>query len=87
MKNYLNFEIVKNAKSRSFSKWHLFWVLFALNVVGFAAARFYFQEQDEQMKAESKAVEFSNKYGASVKGGHTLFTWGLELLQLLRSGN
>lgn len=78
------FESVNSAKSRKYNKWHLLWILFALNLIGFATARFYFQDQNEQTKAETEAVDFNNKYGASVHGAHTLVNWGLELLHLLR---
>lgn len=81
------FEFVKTAKSRKFSKWQVFWILFVLNLIGFAAARFYFQGQNEHMKADTEALEFDNKYGASVHEANTLFTWGLELLQMLRGRN
>lgn len=78
------FESVKSGRNRRITKWHLFWILFALNLIGFASAKFYFYEQDEQTKAGTEAVDFKNKYGASVHGASTLVNWGLEMLHVLR---
>jgi hypothetical protein len=47
----------------------------------------YFQGQPEGSKAEIEAVDFDNKYGASVEGANTLAHWGLELLHILRGRN
>lgn len=82
-----NFEPVNSSGNRRFNKWQLFWILFAINLIGFATARFYFHAQQEHSKAETEAVDFNNKYGASVHEANTLFTWGIELLQLLRGRN
>ncbi|MBS3914631.1 MAG: hypothetical protein KG003_09030 [Bacteroidetes bacterium] len=79
-----NFESVNSVKPRKYNKWQLFWILFALNILGFATARFYFHAQQDHTKANTEAVDFNNKYGASVNGANTLFGWGLELLHLLR---
>lgn len=80
-----NFESVKSGGViKKVNKWHLFWVLFLINLVGFAAARFYFQEQEQGMKADTEVVDFNNKYGASVHEANTLLSWGFELLRLIR---
>jgi hypothetical protein len=85
--NPTNFDTVKTTYKLQFNKWHLCWLLFALNIVGFAAAKMYFQGQPEGSKAEIEAVDFDNKYGASVEGANTLAHWGLELLHILRGRN
>lgn len=82
-----NFEHVNKDKVRKFGKWKIFWLLFAINLIGFVAAHQYFREQEMNMKAETEATDFNNKYGASVHGTNSLFTWGLELLHLLRGRN
>lgn len=82
-----NFESVKSAKQNKFNKWHMIWLLFALNLVGFAAAEFYFRNQDQGAKAETEAVDYSKTYGANVKQSKALFDWGVQLVLILRGRN
>jgi hypothetical protein len=80
----INFESVNPTQKAKFNKWHLFWILFALNLIGFTAAKMYFNTQNAHSKADTEAVDFKNKFGASVHSANTLANWGLELLHLLR---
>lgn len=79
-----NFESVNAANRKKFNKWHLLWVLFALNVLGFAAARLYFNKQDPRAKADTETVEYPKSYGANVGHSGTILEWGLQLMHILR---
>lgn len=82
-----NFENVNSSTRKKFNKWHMIWILFALNLLGFAAAKIYFHRQEQRSKAETETVDFNKSYGASVKHPNTLFNWGIELLRNLRGRN
>ena len=82
-----NFESVNSAKQKKFNKWHMIWVLFALNLIGFAAAKLYFRNQEQGAKAETETVDYPKSYGANVKEPNTLLNWGLELVHILRGRN
>jgi hypothetical protein len=82
-----NFESVNSAKQKKFNKWHLIWVLFALNLLGFAAAKVYFKQQNHRVKAETETVDYPKTYGANVKHPGTLLDWSLQLVHFLRGRN
>ncbi|GEM_PF-1388188 len=82
-----NFEPVNSAKQNKFNKWHMIWILFALNILGFAAARIYFSNQEQRAKADTETVDLSKSFGANVKEPGTLLDWGLQLVHILRGRN
>ena len=81
------FETVNSAKTRKFNKWHMIWILFALNLIGFATAKLYFGHQGQRAKAETETVDFNKSYGASVSHPNTLLVWGIELIRDIRGRN
>lgn len=82
-----NFESMNSEQPRKFNKWHMIWILFVINILGYAAAKLYFGQQEQRTKAETETVDFNKSYGASVKHPNTLLNWGLELVRHLRGRN